>query len=406
MKAVGTLWKKEMVDALRDRRTLVMMLLVPLLLYPVTLLLMGAVVAAGKERLARQELVVALCGDEAARLLEGRAAPAHTSFRRMELAAAEGALREQEIGAAIQADPGAAQALAEGRQAAVTVAYTKRHDSSIEAKDRMKQLLEQLGAKVASVRLEEKGLPAAFAEPLRLSERDIDFQEDYGPLIASRMLPIIMVVMLFLGSFYAAIGVTAGEKERGTLETLLVAPVRPMEVMAGKYLAVSGLATTVTIINLVAMSATFRLGLDMGEGIHATLRLSAGQVAALLLALVPAAFLVSAVSLAVASLARTYREGQTLLTPLMMVGMMPGVIAQMPGIELNAYTAAVPLLNVALVVRSVVLGNVQAAEVAITLLSVCLCCAGGIFLAANAFKSEALRFGGAEGWRELFRFGR
>jgi sodium transport system permease protein len=303
----------------------------------------------------------------------------------------------------VEAEPGAAKALEAGQQAKVTLLYTKRSDRSIEARDRLRKALEAKGAKVLEQRLVASNLPPTFARPVELEERDVDFQQNVGPLIASRMLPSLLVMMLFMGAFYAALDVTAGEKERGTLETLLVAPVRPFEVMLSKYLAVALVAVVTALVNLAAMGVTFGFGIKLDQGLQASVSLTAGQVMMLLFGLVPAACLVSALSLAVASLARTHKEGQSLLTPLLMVGILPGVAAQMPGIELSTGTALVPLLNVALLVRAVVLGPVPWTHVGLTLVSVGLCCVGAIWMAANAFKSEKLRFGGTEGWRDLFR---
>ena len=232
---------------------------------------------------------------------------------------------------------------------------------------------------------------------------DIDFQKDLGPLVASRLLPIILVVMLFMGALYPAIDVTAGEKERGTLETLLVAPVSPLEVMAAKYLTVAVIASLATCANLAAMAATFAFGIQLGEAQTITLHFTAGQILTLLACLLPAAFMVSGVALAIASLARNFKEAQSLLTPVSVLGILPGMLALMPGIELTPLTAAVPLLNVALLVKAVTLGAVHPLEVAITLASIAICSLGALRLAANAFTSEALRFGGTESWRGLFR---
>lgn len=405
MRAIGTLWFKEMIDVLRDRRTLALMLLVPVALYPLLLGLIGLMTVAGHERLANEELAIAVVGEEAQALV-GTAPPAHTHFLPMTREAAEAALRaegEKAVRAAVVVAPDAAASLAANRQVPVTLLYTKRSDRSIEARDRLRKLLEQKGTRLAEERLARANLPATFAEPLQLTEQDVEFAKNMGPLVASRLLPSILLMMLFMGAFYAALDLTAGEKERGTLETLLVAPVRPLEVMLAKYLAVAIVAVVTSLVNLGAMAMTFRLGLQLGEGMEASVSLTAGQVLTLLLGLVPAACLVSALSLAVASLARTYKEGQGMLTPLLMAGILPGVAAQMPGVELSAGTAMVPLLNVALLVRAVVLGPVPWTHVVLTLISVSACCGAALWMAANAFKSEALRFGGVEGWRELFR---
>ncbi|MHB8875889.1 MAG: ABC transporter permease [Myxococcaceae bacterium] len=405
MSAVGTLFKKELTDSLRDRRTLLMMILLPMLLYPGMLTLIGTIMAAGKERLAREELVVAVTSDDAALLL-GDTPPAHTTWSRMDRARAEAAMRERTVWAAVDAPPGAWAGLAQGQQATVTVLYTKRFDRSIEAHDRAKRVLQKAGVEVLAARLSRANLPRTFAEPLLTEDLDIDFQKDWGPLIASKMLPLTLVLMLFMGALYPAIDVTAGEKERGTLETLLVAPVRPFDVMAAKYLTVATIASAATLMNLLAMGLTFRFGVQLDAKLAMSLSLSAGQVAVMVACLIPSAFMVSGVALAVASMARSFKEGQSLMTPLTLIGTVPGMLTLMPGIELNAATAAVPLLNVALLVKATILGTAQPLHVAIAVASVALCSVGTLWIAANAFQSEALRFGGTESWRDLFRFRR
>lgn len=405
MSQVWTLLKKELTDSLRDRRTLFLMLVLPIALYPGMLLLMGQLTLAGKAQLANAQLDVALCGPDAAALLPASRAPARTRFVSLERSEAEEALRAQTIAALVDAPAGTHAALGQGGQAVVQLVFTQRHDRSIEARERMMRLLHELDIAAVAQRLEAMGLPGTFAEPIKTEELDLDFRTNMGPVIASRLLPVILLVMLFAGSFYAAIDVTAGEKERGTFETLLVAPVRPIQVMAAKYLTVALIGTVATLVNLAAMGGTFRIGLQLNEGVKASMSLTAGQVGMLVLVLLPAALLVSGVSLVVASLARNFKEAQNLLTPVMTVGLAPGLATLMPGFELTSATSLVPLLNVALLVKAVILGNAHWQQVALSMLSGAVFCTLTVALAAMTFQSEALRFGGTESWRELFRFG-
>jgi ABC-type Na+ efflux pump permease subunit len=201
-------------------------------------------------------------------------------------------------------------------------------------------------------------------------------------------------MMLFIGALYPAVDLTAGEKERGTLETLLVCPVRPVQVMAAKYLTVALVSVVSTLVNLLAMAGTFGAGLSLAGEASTTMRFSPGQVGVMLACLVPAALLVSGVSLAVASMARTFKEGQSLMTPVMLVGLAPALVSQMPGIELTTVTALVPLLNVALLVKAAVLGTATALHVVLTVGSVLISALGALKWAASAFDSEVFRFGG------------
>ncbi len=312
-------------------------------------------------------------------------------------------MRKKDVAAIVEAPEGSVAALRGGKQAKVTVLYTRRHDTSKEALDRLERVLEERSTALVRKRLLDASLPETFATPIDTEPVDVDFQKNLGPFIASQMLPAILLAMLFLGTLYPAIDATAGEKERGTLETLLSAPVSPTEVMTAKFLAVSLIGIAVTLMNLSAMTLSFGFAFSLGPAMEVSLSLSAGQVLTLLACLLPAALMSAGLSLAVASLARSFKDAQNLLSPVMLAATMPGVLAVMPGIELNAVTALVPLVNIALLVKATILGAAQPLHVFLTVATVASCAFGTIAFAARAFQSERLRFGGAESWRDRFR---
>lgn len=402
MSPVGVLLKKELLDVVRDRRTVVLTLVLPVLLYPGLLTAMGAIIAAGKDRLKNEPLVVAVTNADAQAFLDTLPPPPRTTYERATRADAETRLREQKVAAIVDAAEGAARDVAEERQATVTVLYTKRFDRSMEALDRLRPVLETANTRALTLRLEARQLDPTFATPVKLEATDLDFQKDLGPLIASRLLPVVLLMMLFIGALYPAVDLTAGEKERGTLETLLVCPVRPVQVMGAKYLTVAIVSVTSTLVNLAAMAGTFGAGLSLSGEPATSMRFSAAQVGVMLACLVPAALLVSGVSLAVASMARTFKEGQSLMTPVMLLGLAPALVSQMPGIELTTVTALVPLLNVALLVKATVLGTVTASHAALTVASVLISAALALKWAASAFDSEVFRFGGTPAWLRVF----
>ncbi len=392
---------KELLDVTRDRRTLVLTILLPVLLYPGMLLLMGAIIAAGTQRLKNEPLTVAVVGPSTAALLARKPVPAKTTFEPRARAEAEVLLRDQKLAAVVEAPADADARLEAGQQVVVTVLYTKRFDRSVEALDRVRPVLESINSDALKVRLDAKGLEAGFVQPVKGEPVDLDFQKDLGPLIASRLLPIILLTMLILGALYPAVDLTAGEKERGTLETLLVSGARTVDVMAAKYLTVSAVAVVTALANLLAMAATFGFGISLGGPANMSFQLHLEQVLIMLACLVPAALLLAGVSLAVASTARTFKEGQSLMSPVMLACLAPALLSQMPGVELNSLTALVPLLNVALLIKASVLGNATLPQVLLTMGSVLVFALIALKLAATAFNSEVFRFGGTEGWRVL-----
>ncbi len=396
------LLKKELAETLRDRRTLALMVLLPLVVYPAITGLGGVLIALGKVRLAREPIAVAVTDSAAQALLQQAGVPPFTTVDLLPMEPALAAMKEQKVFAIVTAVEGAEAALASNGQARLVVRYTKRYDRSIEALERLKKTFELQNTTLLASRLASARLEPAFVKPIDARPLDIDFEKDIGTFLASRMLPILLLSMLVAGAMHPALDTIAGEKERGTLETLLVAPVDTKFVMAAKFALVVFVATFSTLLNLISMSLTFAATRLIDDTLQLTVKMSLAQFGLLVLVMVPTAILVAGMTLAVASLARSYRDGQTLMAPLLVFAIMPGIVATMPGVELNIWTACVPLLNAALLAKAAILGDVGLAETLLTLASV-----GGsaylvIALSARAFRSEQLRFGGAEGWAQVF----
>ena len=162
--------------------------------------------------------------------------------------------------------------------------------------------------------------------------------------------------MTITGAVYPAIDLTAGERERGTLEVLMAAPVPRVQLLVAKYVAVLTVALLTAAVNLVAMTATVLLG-DLGPILFAKGSLTVGFVVTVLGALALFAAFFSALLLVLASFARSFKEAQAYLIPLMLVAMAPGLLSLLPWLRLNAGLAAVPLLNIVLLTREQMRGE-------------------------------------------------
>ncbi len=227
MSALGLLLQKELRDLVRDTRTVLFALVVPVLVYPLVLFGVGFVIQAGLVRLKTEPLTVAVCSDEALTLLSRAPVPAHTTWQRMPRDEAERLLHDEKIAAVVAIDKGSLSEVAAGRQLEVSILYTKRFDLSKEALDRVKPVLDTLNAELLTVRLTERNLSPDFGVPVLTQARDLDFENNLGPVIAAGFLPFMFLVMMAAAAAYPSVDLTAGERERGTIETLLVAPVRP-----------------------------------------------------------------------------------------------------------------------------------------------------------------------------------
>lgn len=216
------------------------------------------------------------------------------------------------------------------------------------------------------------------------------------------LVPLILILMTVTGAVYPAIDLTAGERERGTLEALMAAPISRTRVLLAKYAAVVFVALMTAFVNLGAMVVTaFSTGFEellFGTGGLTPLRLL--QVLGLLAAF--AAFF-SAVILALTSVARSFKEAQAYLIPLMMLSIAPGVLALLPGLKLTLSWALVPLANMVLVTRDLLDGHVSGAAMAVALIANGAWTAVALAIAVRIFGTDAVLYGSSGSWRDALR---
>jgi len=215
------------------------------------------------------------------------------------------------------------------------------------------------------------------------------------------LIPLILVLMTVTGAVYPAIDLTAGERERGTLEMLIAAPVPRLGLLMAKYVAVLTVALLTAMVNLVAMTVTahstslgatlFGGGLTFGVAIKVLL----------LLALFAAFF--SAILLALTSYARSFKEAQAYIIPLMLVCLVPGVLCLLPGLEFQGWMAVTPLVNIVMLSRDLLEGTVVTRLAVAAVASTILYVAAAIAVAARIFGTDAVLYGSPATWSDLVR---
>jgi membrane protease YdiL (CAAX protease family) len=216
------------------------------------------------------------------------------------------------------------------------------------------------------------------------------------------LIPFILVLMTITGAVYPAIDLTAGERERGTMEALVAAPIPRMRILFAKFIAVLTVAMLTATLNVLGMLATiwaFRLeGLIFESGKFSLI--SIGQVFALLLLF--AAFF-SALLLAVTSFARSFKEAQAYLIPLILLSLAPGVVSLAPGLTLSGPISLVPLLNFVLLARDILQSNVATVPALIAILSTLLYAALAVAVASRIFGTDAILYGSQQSVRDSLR---
>lgn len=226
--------------------------------------------------------------------------------------------------------------------------------------------------------------------------------ETFSPPLSfslSVLVPLILTLMTITGAVYPAIDLTAGERERGTLETLIAAPVPRMGLLLAKYVAVLTVAMLTASINLVAMTVTIVSG-GLGPLLFGEAGLSVELVIQIFALLVLFAAFFSAVILALTSFARSFKEAQAYLIPLMLLSIAPGLLTMMPGLELNGILAVVPLANIVLLTRDLFEGASNPMLTGLVVGSTAVYAGIAIALAARIFGTDAILYGSSGTWSD------
>ncbi|MBM3325154.1 MAG: CPBP family intramembrane metalloprotease, partial [Calditrichaeota bacterium] len=240
----------------------------------------------------------------------------------------------------------------------------------------------------------------SLLRPFAVQVENIATSKEMSGFVFGKFLGYLLIFMVMMGAFYPAIDLTAGEKERGTLETLLVSPAHRSEIVYGKFFAILSISLITAFLNISSMGLTFSQGMHLIQ----TDLASAGfdfsitplGLASLMLLLVPIAVFLSALCMAVATPARSYKEGQNLLTPIYFVVILPALASILPGMEISPSLSLVPIVNVSLLTKEFLMGRYPLTETALTFLSSCLLAALALKWATSQFQRESVLFRHAE----------
>ena len=429
---VRLIFFRELRDQLRDRRTLFMIVVLPVLLYP----LMGMAFLQVAQFMQEQPANVTIVGADSLpsepKLLDGDASFAPNLYShpdRATLLIVDCA--EVPSGEPV---PDWARAAVESGETDVVVVFPPQFGERLKsyssgdtdaseppqphlyfsgAKDRSRIAYERLSTVLARWRnslveqtLVQRQLPATAAQPFVIGNQDIAEATGRRAAMWAKLLPFVLILWAVTGAFHPAVDLCAGEKERGTLETLLSSPAERSEIVWGKLLTVTVFSIATSMLNLVSLTTTGGLivsrlqmptpgaSLDIGPPPMSTMGW-------LILALVPLAAMFSALSLALATMARSTKEGQYYLMPLMLVTMPLAMLPIMPTTEVNLGTSLIPVTGVLLILRSLIEGQfLTAAQFVLpTAMVTVVCCWFSFRWAVHQFNDESVLF------RESERFG-
>ena len=395
--AIAVVYRKELTEWLRDRRTLISTVLVPLLAFPI--LMVGitalATVMVGN---AEKEVpkVMILGGQDSPQLLDRlekldklSVVPYAANWKDQ--------ISDKQIRAAIEIPKGFQAALAGGTAPTVNVYYYEGELKSSFGANHLEDAVKEYREDVVKQRLAAKDLPASVLKPFDIKQENVAPPEKVGGASIGGFIGYAVILLCLTGAMYPAIDLTAGEKERGTIETVLSSPISRFDLVLGKFLLVFSASLVSAILSVTSMGTSFAIlghsHLMQSSGKEA-LNLNLGwlSVVAVFLMALPLAVLFSAVLMTIALFAKTYKEAQSYLTPMTFLVVIPAVASVMPGVELTPKLALIPVLNTSLVCKEIIAGTYHWNSIILIFASTCVYAAAAIFLAVKMFQREDVLF--------------
>lgn len=363
---VLTLYRWELRSALRDRTIVVNSIVVPLVLYPLILWAMFTGISFVRGQTDDMAARVVVVGNpDAPALLAALAKDARLELAppAPDRAAGERRLRDDEIDALLVIEPGSGR---DGLHALIVF------DASRERSETARRRIEDTLGRHRQALLREEALARGVDRPrwaaFAIAERNAASRREMGAFLLGLLLPIFFIVMVALGCLNPAIDSLAGERERGTWETLMTTAAARSSIVTAKFMTITTLGGLAGLLNIVAILLTLRGVLSplVGSGEEGLeFRIPPAAIPVLVACALLLAALLAAGMMALASFARTFREGQSLVMPLYLSAVLPAAVLGSPGTRLTTRTAAVPVVNVALAAREAIAGVFRPLEMTI-----------------------------------------
>ncbi|MBB6049380.1 ABC transporter permease [Armatimonas rosea] len=385
------IFKKEFKEIFSDSRTRFNVIASPLLITPLVLALIGTMAQKQAKDSRNESIKVGVVGMEKAPHLMDELKGANKIILEpvATVEAAEENIRKRTQKAALILPDDADERLDNGDSLSVPVVQDAGNEASEQAAKRVKELLTERGDLLAARRLQDAGLSKQLVKPFLVGDKKISGSGGSGMQLLATFLPYILALSAIMGGMMAATDSVAGEKERGTLETLLVAPLSRRDIALGKFCTVTATALVSSLLSIVGLFWPFYIKLPMFDWMTRDgLSLGPSAFAAILLVQLPLAVLGAGVLLALSTMARNQKEMQTMMGPIILAASVGAMLSMLVRADAELYWAVVPITNAGLVLKQALQGMLNPTFVGLACAMSVVYAAVAVAFAASLFKRE------------------
>ncbi|MFA6908660.1 MAG: ABC transporter permease [Patescibacteria group bacterium] len=394
MRHIIAIFIKELTDSIRDRRTLFTAVLMPIVLMPVVMIGSFKIQEAQVKSLEQKSAKIGIHSMESV--------PTLVNFLRsqekieiIDVAADVYGDRIEDGTINIYLDVPSTfeENLKSEIPSEIGIVQKSSNVDSSSAVAKVTVALQAFNAKVSVERLDERDVSAAVITVIVPKPVDISTPEERGGFFIGLLLPMFIVIFAIVGGMYIAIDVSAGEKERKTLEALLLTPASRFEIVAGKFLAVAATASTSIILSLFSLYAAFKFFPPNFGGESFVINLAPQAIGVMLIIGVILAIMFSGLLLSVAIFAKSYKEAQNYITPFYLLAVLPvAIFAQLPGFKPTDLYFIIPGVNAVFVIKEVILGTYDMTHIVITIISLLVYAGISMYVAGRIYSKESILF--------------
>ncbi len=385
-----TVFKKELLDVLRDKRTIMTMVVLPTFMIPLLLALVGNFSSSQSKKAQEKELKIALISNNNGNdLIQSIEQDKKITFvKNINPEDFNQLIKDDSLDMAIVISPDFDSTIAQNKSAQIDLHY---NSTSLGIKARIDQYIKVYKTKIINEKLHQLGVTPEAIEPLKINNKDVFTKEESIGKLAGGFLPYLFVLFCFFGCMYPAIDLFAGEKERGTMETILSTPISRFQLLFGKMLvvALAGVLSGSLALLGIYLSTFMGDALPPGLGSVVTGILNPTSAIMIVLMLIPLSVFLASILIGLSIYAKSFKEAQSLVVPAQFVVLLPLIIGILPGIKLTFATALVPVLNVALASKEIIAGTIVISHFIILVVSLIAIGVLGIYLCSLWFGKES-----------------
>ena len=391
MNIIFSIFKKELTDVLRDRRTLFFMIAMPVIVMP--LIFIGSLKFQEYQNKKSEEKILNIAlvnesGETKIRdyILNQKGV---NLIEDIDADSLEAGIKSDSLQGGLYIGKNFLNNISTNQMGAVEI-YYKSSDLMSKAKRRINNALEQYKNEIVTDRLSQYNLGQDLLEPIEIINRDMSTKKETVGKLVGGLIPYMLVMFIFLGAMYPAIDLGAGEKERGSLETLLSSPATKFEITVGKLMVVSLTGLVSGLISVVGITAPMYFIDNIPDQIKSTVLeiISPFMIISVIFLMIPIAIFFASMLLSISFYARSFKEAQSLMGPLNIAIIIPLMLTLGPGFEIDHVTALIPLVNVGLLTKEILAGSLEPIYFIETLSSLLFFAAIGIRFSVYWFNKE------------------